>query len=138
MDNLPIKEEQFDEPTQFLSEQNEVDNESTFQDDMQFPNFSLEETETENHHTNKGLVQLADPTWFSYEYQQIHGEIMKLDEKLNLILSIIEKKPRKNTITEVNSKVDSIIEKLNKKGYKKRKLGSGEALTVNSEREWSA
>ena len=40
MDNLPIKEEQIDEPTQFLSEQNEVDNESTFQDDMQFPNFS--------------------------------------------------------------------------------------------------
>ena len=138
MDNLPIKEEQFDEPTQFLSDQNEVDKESTFQDDMQFPNFSLEETETENHHTNKGLVQLADPTWFSYVYQQILGEIMKLDEKLNLILSIIEKKPRKNTITEVNSKVDSIIEKLNKKGYKKRKLGSGETLTVNSEREWSA
>ena len=138
MDNLPIKKEQFDEPTQFLSEQNEVDNESTFQDDMQFPNFSLEETETENHHTNKGLVQLADPNWFSYEYQQILGEIMKLDEKLNLILSIIEKKPRKNNITEFNSKVDSIIENLNKKGYKKRKLGSGEALTVNSEREWSA
>ena len=137
MDNLPINKEQLNEPTQFLSEQNEVSNESTFQDNMVFPNYSSEE-EMESQHTNQDFVQLADPTWFSYEYQKIHGEIMKLDEKLNLILSIIEKKPRKNTITEVNSKVDSIIEKLNKKRYKKRKLGSGEPVTVNSEREWSA
>ena len=135
MDNLPIDKEEFNEPTQSLSEQNEVGNESTFQDNMMFPNYSSEE---ESQHTNQDFVQLADPTWFSYEYQKIHSEIMKLDEKLNLILSMIGKKPRKNTITEVNSKVDSIIEKLNKKGCKKRKLGSGEPVTVNSEREWSA
>ena len=53
-----------------------------------------------------------------------------MNEKMNLILSIIEKKPRKNTITEVNSKVDSIIEKLEEKRDKKRKLGYGNSSTA--------
>ena len=75
--------------------------------------------------------QLTDPTyWLSYEYQQIYAEVKKLNEKMNLILSIIEKKPRKNTITEVNSKVDSIIEKLEEKRGKKRKLGYGNSSTA--------
>ena len=34
---------------------------------------------------------------------------------MDLILSIIQKKPRKNTISEVNSKMDNLIEIIDKK-----------------------
>ena len=67
--------------------------------------------------------QLTEPTyWLSYEYQKISEEITNLNEKIDLILSIIKKKPRKNTISEVSTKVDCIIEKLNKR----RKIESEE------------
>lgn len=67
--------------------------------------------------------QLTEPTyWLSYEYQKISEEITNLNEKIDLILLIIKKKPRKNTISEVSTKVDCIIEKLNKR----RKIESEE------------
>ena len=134
--------EQFNEPTHSPSEQNEGENQSTIQEYVQLTeptNSSSEQIEKENQPTNEEFAQLTDPTyWLSYEYQQIIAEVKKLNEKMNLILSIIEKKPRKNTITEVNSKVDSIIEKLDKKRGKKRKCEYGDSSTANSEREWIA
>ena len=132
--------EQFNEPTHLSSEQNEGENQSSTQEYVQLtvPTKS-ERIEKENQPTNEEFVQLTDPTyWLSYEYQEIIGEVKKLNEKINLILSIIEKKPRKNTITEVNSKVDSIIEKLDKKRDKKRKLEYGDSSTGNNGREWVA
>ena len=51
--------------------------------------------------------------WLSYE--QMQEEMLKLNEKMDLILSIIQKKPRKNTISEVNSKMDSLMEIIDKK-----------------------
>ena len=67
--------------------------------------------------------QLTEPTyWLSYEYQKISEEITNLNEKIDLILSTIKKKPWKNTISEVSTKVDCIIEKLNKR----RKIESEE------------
>ena len=66
--------------------------------------------------TIQEFPQLTEPTyWLSYEYQKISEEVKKLDEKIDLVLSIIRKKPRKNTISEVSTKVDCIIERLNKR-----------------------
>ena len=53
--------------------------------------------------------------WLSYEYKQMQTEMLNLNEKMDLILSIIQKKPRKNTISEVNSKMDNLIEIIDKK-----------------------
>ena len=62
-------------------------------------------------------TDLGDPTfWLSYEYKQIQVEMQKLNEKMDLILS--QKKPKKSTITEVDKKVDNLINIL----HKKRKL----------------
>ena len=59
---------------------------------------------------------LGDPTyWLSYEYKQIQVEMQKLNEKMDLILSILQKKPKKSTITEVDKKVDNLINILHKK-----------------------
>ena len=144
MDITSIKKEfeQFNESTHTSSQQNERVNQSTTQEYVQLndpTNLSSERIEKDNQPTNQEFVQLSDPTyWLSYEYQQIIDEVKKLNEKINLILSIIEKKPRKNTITEVNSKVDSIIEKLDKKRDKKRKLEYGDSSTANNGREWIA
>ena len=52
----------------------------------------------------------------SYD-EQIQGEIVKLNEKVDLVISILQKKPKKTTISEVNSKVDDLLEQM-----KKRKL----------------
>ena len=61
-------------------------------------------------------TDLCDPTyWLSYEYKQMQAEMIKLNDKMDLILSIIQKKPRKNTISEVNSKMDNLIEIIDKK-----------------------
>ena len=46
-----------------------------------------------------------------------------LHEKIDLVVSIVKKKPRKNTLTEVNTKVDCIIEQLDKKRKLKPKEG---------------
>ena len=134
--SIEKEHEQFNEPAHSSSEQNEGENQSSTQ--LTGPTKS-ERSEKENQPTNEEFMQLTDPTyWLSYEYQQIIDEVKKLNEKINLILSIIEKKPRKNTITEVNSKVDSIIEKLDKKRDKKRKLEYGDSSTANNGREWIA
>ena len=56
---------------------------------------------------------IEDPTyWISYEYKQIQAEMVKLNEKMDLILSIIQKKPRKNTLSD---KMDNLIDILDKK-----------------------
>ena len=48
--------------------------------------------------------------YITYEYKQIHEELIKLNEKMDKILTIVEKKPRKNTLSEVNSKMDSLLD----------------------------
>ena len=51
---------------------------------------------------------IEDPTyWISYEYKQIQAEMVKLNEKMELILSIIQKKPRKNALSD---KMDNLID----------------------------
>ena len=61
-------------------------------------------------------TDLGDPTfWLSYEYKQIQVEMQKLNEKMDLILSILQKKPKKSTITEVDKKVDNLINIMHKK-----------------------
>ena len=62
----------------------------------------------------------ATPTnyFVSYEYEQIQGEIAKLNEKVDHVISVLQKKkPKRTTISEVNSKVDDLLEQM-----KKRKL----------------
>ena len=62
--------------------------------------------------------QLTEPTyWLSYEYKQIQQEMEKLNEKMDLILSLLQTKKRKCTITDVNTKMDNLIVL-----YKKEKL----------------
>ena len=62
--------------------------------------------------------QLTEPTyWLSYEYKQMQQEMEKLNEKMDLILSLLQKKQRKCTIKDVNTKMDNLIEI-----YKKRKI----------------
>ena len=81
---------------------------------------NLEQTETQSHsyvqeikhnhsqpvntvqdgQTFQEYSQLTEPNyWLSYEYQKISEEVNKLNEKIDLVLSIIRKKQRKNTIT---------------------------------------
>ncbi len=61
-------------------------------------------------------TDLGDPTyWLSYEYKQIQLEMQKLNDKMNLILSLVQNKPKKSTITEVDKKVDNLINMLHKK-----------------------
>ena len=58
-------------------------------------------------------VDQGEPTyWISYEYRQIQAEMVKLNEKMDLILSIIQKKPRKNALSD---KMDNLIDILDKK-----------------------
>ena len=61
-------------------------------------------------------VNLNDPTyWVSYEYKEIRTQMQHLDEKMNLILSLLQRKPKMSTITEVDKKVDNLINILDKK-----------------------
>ena len=61
-------------------------------------------------------TDLGDPVyWLSYEYKQIQAEMEKLNDKMDLILSLLQKKPKKSTISEVDRKVDSLIEIIDKK-----------------------
>ena len=61
-------------------------------------------------------TDLGDPVyWLSYEYKQIQAEMEKLNDKMDLILSLLQKKPKKSTIAEVDRKVDSLIEIIDKK-----------------------
>ena len=58
-------------------------------------------------------MELGDPTyWLSYEYKQIQTEMQRLNEKMDLIL---QKKPKKSTIAEVDKKVDSLIDIVKKR-----------------------
>ena len=72
--------------------------------------------DVEENKTIQEFPQLSEPTyWLSYEYEKLSEEVKKLHEKIDLVLSIIKKKPRRNTLTEVSTKVDCIIEQLDKK-----------------------
>lgn len=52
--------------------------------------------------------------FFSYEYSQITEEIKKLNEKMDTILSLSQKRKR-STIAEVNTKMDNLLEHMEKK-----------------------
>ena len=58
-------------------------------------------------------------SFFSYEYSQITEEIRKLNEKMDTILEKLDaalgKKQKRSTIAEVNSKVDNLLEVIEKK-----------------------
>ena len=64
---------------------------------------------------------LEPPTnyFFSYEYSQITEEIRKSNEKMDTILEKLDaalgKKRKRSTIAEVNSKVDNLLEVIEKK-----------------------
>ena len=61
-------------------------------------------------------IPQCEPTyWISYKFKQIYEEIQNLNSKMDTILSKIEKKGRKITLNDVNTKVDCIIESLDKK-----------------------
>ena len=66
-------------------------------------------------------ASLEPPTnyFFSYEYSQITKEIRKLNEKMDTILEKLDaalgKKQKRSTIAEVNSKVDNLLEVIEKK-----------------------
>ena len=63
-------------------------------------------------------VDQGEPTyWLSYEYKHMQTEMLKLNEKMDLILSILQKKPKKSTIAEVDKKVDSRINILGKRKF---------------------
>ena len=58
--------------------------------------------------------------FFSYEYSQITEEIRKLNEKMDdAVLSkldtVLGKMQKRSTIAEVNSKVDNLLEVIEKK-----------------------
>ena len=60
--------------------------------------------------------QLTDQTyWLSYEYKQIHEELVKLNDKMDSILTHLQSKPKKTTISQVDKKMDNIIEILGRK-----------------------
>ncbi len=50
-----------------------------------------------------------------WQLEEVHAEMQKLNEKMDLILSILQKKPKKSTIAEVDKKVDSLINILERK-----------------------
>ena len=65
-------------------------------------------------------ASLEPPTnyFFSYEYSQITEEIRKSNEKMDTILEKLDaalgKKQKRSTIAEVNSKVDNLLEVIEK------------------------
>ena len=68
-----------------------------------------EKMETPKQEAFEPTTDLGDPVyWLSYEYKQIQAEMLKLNDKMDLILSL-QKKPKKSTISEVDKKVDSLI-----------------------------
>ena len=71
--------------------------------------------ETPKQEAFEPTTDLGDPVYLlSYEYKQIKEEMEKLNDKMDLILSL-QKKPKKSTISEVDKKVDSLINILDKK-----------------------
>ena len=63
----------------------------------------------------QATTDLGDPTyWLSYEYKQMQVEMQKLNEKMDLILSL-QKKPKKSTISDVDKKVDNLINIMKKR-----------------------
>ena len=57
--------------------------------------------------------------FFSYDYSQITEEIRKSNEKMDTILEKLDaalgKKQKRSTIAEVNSKVDNLLEVIEKR-----------------------
>ena len=58
----------------------------------------------------ESFPQLTEPTyWISHEYKEIKKDIVKMNEKMDLILNSVPAKKRKCTIKEVNEKMDDLI-----------------------------
>ena len=58
----------------------------------------------------ESFPQLTEPTyWISHEYKEITKDIVKLNEKMDLILNSLPSRKRKCTIKEVNEKMDDLI-----------------------------
>ena len=56
--------------------------------------------------------------YITYEYKQIQDELVKVNDKMDKILTLLEKKsppPRKNILTEVNAKMDNLLDQFYKK-----------------------
>ena len=49
------------------------------------------------------------------ELQQLYLQVTTINEKLDAVLSLLQKKPRRNTISEVNNKIDGLIDFINPK-----------------------
>ena len=56
-----------------------------------------------------------EPYYFSYEYGQIQEELTKLNDKIDTILNLFERKRSRGTISEANKKLDDILQTLDKK-----------------------
>ena len=65
----------------------------------------------------EGSTSQTPPTnyFFSYEYSQITEEMRKLNEKMDTLLTIVQKKQKRSTISEVNTKMDNLLETIEKK-----------------------
>ena len=60
--------------------------------------------------------QLTEPNyWISYEYRQIQDELVELKQRMDTILTLLQSKPKKSTISQVDKKVDNLIDILEKK-----------------------
>jgi uncharacterized membrane protein YgaE (UPF0421/DUF939 family) len=55
------------------------------------------------------------PYFLSYEYQVIQEELTKLNNKIDNILKLFEKKRPRSTISEANKKLDDILLHMDKK-----------------------
>lgn len=58
--------------------------------------------------------QITEPTyWISHEYKEIKKDIVKLNEKMDLILNSLPSRKRKCTTKEVNEKMVDLINYVN-------------------------
>jgi len=55
------------------------------------------------------------PYFFSYEYGQIQEELIKLNDKVDTILSLFQRKRQRSTISDANKKLDDILLHMDKK-----------------------
>ena len=66
----------------------------------------------------EGSKSPTPPTnyFFSYEYSQITEEIKKMNDKMDTILTQLSQKRKRSTIAEVNTKMDNLLEHIDKSG----------------------
>ena len=57
------------------------------------------------------LMELRQRLITNYdELQQLYLHVSAINEKLDAVLCLLQKKPRRNTISEVNNKIDGLID----------------------------